>query len=170
MTWLPIGSSKLQLALNQTTSDPSVDFYEMPVPIQFRNNSRDTIIVVNHTRNGQVEIHDLGFIPDTAIIDPYVKLISANNITIKGIQGPDNAVKIYPNPVGDQFTILLTNFTSPEASVTIHNAIGQLMYKKELSMQTGNNILNITSSGWSRGIYMLRVKNKDQNYVKRIVK
>jgi aminopeptidase N len=170
LRWLPLGT-KLQLSLNQTTSHPSVDFFEMPVPILFKNATRDTLLVINHTRNGQTELHELGFIPDTAIIDPYVKLISAKNSTSKSSGTTvKNAVKIYPNPIGDQFAILLNNFTSPAASVTIHNAKGQLMWKQDIPLPTGNDLLTIPSSTWSRGIYFVRVRSKDSNFVKTILK
>jgi aminopeptidase N len=170
MSWLPLGN-KVQLVLNQTTSHPSVDFYEMPVPVLFKSATRDTLIVIKHTRNGQSELHDLGFVPDTAFIDPYVKLVSAKNKTSKsGTTTAKNAVKLYPNPVGDQFSILLNNFTSNTAAVTVHNALGQLLWKQDIALPTGNDLLTIPSSSWARGVYVVRVRSNDMNFVKRIVK
>ncbi|HLO79497.1 MAG TPA: M1 family aminopeptidase [Chitinophagaceae bacterium] len=170
LSWLPLGN-KVQLTLSQTTSHPSVSFYEMPVPVLFKNATRDTLIVINHTKNAQTEIRDLGFIPDTAFIDPYVKLISFNNKTSKaGTTNKKNDVTTYPNPVGDQFNILLRNFSSDKAGITIHNAAGQLIWKQELSLPTGSDLLSIPSSTWSRGIYILSVNSKDSKFVKRIMK
>jgi hypothetical protein len=170
MSWLPLGN-KVQLVLNQTTSHPSVDFYEMPVPVLFKSATRDTLIVIKHTRNGQSELHDLGFVPDTAFIDPYVKLVSAKNKTSKsGTTTAKNAVKLYPNPVGDQFSILLNNFTSNTAAVTVHSALGQLLWKQDIALPTGNDLLTIPSSSWARGVYVVRVRSNDMNFVKRIVK
>jgi Secretion system C-terminal sorting domain len=148
-----------------------VNFYEMPVPVLFRNATRDTLIVINHTQNAQTEIRELGFIPDTAFIDPYVKLVSYNNKTAKsGTTNDKNAVTVYPNPVGDQFNVLLRNFSTDKASITIHNAAGQLIWKQELYIPTGADLITIPSSTWSRGIYMLSVKSKDSKFVKRMMK
>jgi aminopeptidase N len=170
MSWLPLGT-KVQLVLNQTTSHPSVDFYEMPVPVLFRNATRDTLVVINHTRNGQSELHDLGFIPDTAFIDPYVKLVSAQNKTSKsGASAAKNSVRLYPNPVGDQFSMLLNNFTSNTAAITVHNAKGQLLWKQDLTLPTGNDLITIQSSTWAKGVYIVRVRSNNMNFVKSIVK
>jgi aminopeptidase N len=170
LSWLPLGN-KVQYTLSQTTSHPSVSFYEMPVPVLFRNAARDTLIVINHTKNAQTEIRELGFVPDTALIDPYVKLVSYNNKILKsGSTTNKNDVTVYPNPVGDQFSVLLRNFSTDKAAITIHNAAGQLIWKQELSIPTGSDLISIPSSNWSRGIYMISVTSKDSKFVKRMMK
>lgn len=169
--WLPLGSSRVQLKLNQTTSHPSVPFFEMPVPIQFKNSTRDTIVVIDHTNSGQTEILQLGFIPDTVIFDPLLKLVSANNkISREDDSFSDQTIKVYPNPVGSQFSILLANFNDPSAQITIHNAAGQLMYKNTVNLPAGNELLSIPSASWSQGVYFFRVKSASTNYVQRIMK
>jgi Secretion system C-terminal sorting domain len=161
----------VQYTLSQTTSHPSVNFYEMPVPVLFKNATRDTLIVINHTQNAQTEIRDLGFVPDTAFIDPYVKLVSHNNKAVKsGTTNVENDVTAYPNPVGDQFNVILRNFSADKASITIHNVAGQLIWKQELSLPTGADLITVPSSTWSRGIYILSVKSKDSKFVKRMMK
>jgi hypothetical protein len=98
-------------------------------------------------------------------------LVSAKNKTSKsGTTTAKNAVKLYPNPVGDQFSILLNNFTSNTAAVTVHSALGQLLWKQDIALPTGNDLLTIPSSSWARGVYVVRVRSNDMNFVKRIVK
>jgi aminopeptidase N len=170
LNWLPLGT-KVQYTLSQSTSHPSVNFYEMPVPVLFKNATRDTLIVINHTQNAQSEIRELGFVPDTAFIDPYVKLVSYNNNAVKsGTTADKNDVTVYPNPVGDQFNVLLRNFSADKASITIHNVAGQLIWKQELSIPTGADLITVPSSTWSRGIYILSVNSKDSKFVKRMMK
>jgi len=170
LNWTPLGN-KVQLTLSQTTSHPSVKFYENPVPILFRNATRDSLIVVDHIRNAQTEIRNLGFVPDTAIIDPYVKIVSYNNKTQKtGTSSKQNDVTVYPNPVGNQFSVLLRNFSADKASITVHNAAGQLIWKQELQLPGGSDLITIPSSSWSSGIYILSVKSKDSKFVKRMLK
>ena len=41
------------ITLNQTSSDPSVDFYEMPVPVKLIGDEQDTIVKLNNTFSGQ---------------------------------------------------------------------------------------------------------------------
>jgi Secretion system C-terminal sorting domain len=132
----------------------------------------DTLVVINHTRNSQMEYLDLGFMPDTAIIDPYLKLISANNkvTRINDNGSGSNSVSIFPNPVGDQFSILLRNFSSPNISITIHNSIGQLIWKQEKNLVNASDYISMQSGNWSKGIYWLSIRSKDFNYVKKIMK
>jgi hypothetical protein len=148
-----------------------VKFYENPVPILFRNATRDSLIVIDHIKNAQTEIRNLGFVPDTAIIDPYVKIVSYNNKVQKtGTSSKQNDVTVYPNPVGDQFSVLLRNFSADKATITVHNATGQLIWKQELSLPAGSDLISIPSSSWSSGIYILSVKSKDSKFVKRMLK
>ena len=143
----------------------------MPVPIQFKNSTRDTIVVIDHTNSGQTDILQLGFIPDTVIFDPLLKLVSANNkISREDDSFSDQTIKVYPNPVGSQFSILLANFNDPSAQITIHNAAGQLMYKNTVNLPAGNELLSIPSASWSQGVYFFRVKSASTNYVQRIMK
>ena len=169
--WLPLGTSRVQLKLNQTTSHPSVSFFEMPVPIQFKNSTRDTIVVIDHNRSGQTEILQLGFIPDTVIFDPMLKLVSAKNKVLRDDDSySEQTIKVFPNPVGGQFSILLANFADPSAQITIHNSAGQLMYKNNASLPAGNELILIPSASWSQGVYFVRVKSASVNYVQRIMK
>jgi len=167
-----IGGTYFALSLSQTTSHPSVNFFELPVPILFKGQGRDTLIVIDHKTNNQQLTVNLGFFPDTAIIDPDLQLISANNkVTLTtDIAGPPNTVKIFPNPVGDHFTMQLLNFTSAEIGITVYNAAGQLIWKQEKNLQNGSDYFNVDSQKWPRGIYWLSIRTKDYRYVKKIMK
>jgi hypothetical protein len=132
----------------------------------------DTLIVIDHKKNNQQLTVNLGFMPDTAIIDPDLQLISANNkVSITtAIAGPPNTVRVFPNPVGDAFTMQLSNFVSPDISITVHNAAGQVIWKTEKNLLNGSDYFSVESHNWSRGIYWLSVRSKDFRYVKKIMK
>jgi hypothetical protein len=127
---------------------------------------------MDHKINNQQLTINLGFIPDTAIIDPEIQLISANNkVSIsKEIASPPNTVRIFPNPVGDQFTIQLLNFTSSDIGITVHNAAGQLIWKQEKALMNGSDYFRFDSQKWAKGIYWLSIRSKDFRYVKKIMK
>jgi aminopeptidase N len=170
LQWKPIGA-KVQYTLGQTTSHPSVDFFEMPVPILFRGQGRDTLVVIDHQVNGQSGLLDLGFTPDNAIIDPYVKLVSADNTVNRSGSGSiTNSIKVYPNPIGDQFSILLENFNITSADLMVYNAAGQLVLRRTLSLPGGSDLVTIPSAGWARGVYIIRISNAEVNFTKRIIK
>lgn len=171
LQWMPLGSTRVQMALYQTTSDPSVGFYEMPVPIRFSDATHDTTVVIDHQRSGQTQILDLGFIPAQAVVDPELKILSAKNkVERADASYPDNTIKVFPNPVGSQFSILLAGYKDSSAQISIHNAAGQLMYHQTPNLPAGNELLTIPSGTWSQGVYFVRVKSASTNYVQRIVK
>ncbi len=167
-----IGGTYVNLTLSQTTSHPSVNFFEMPVPVLIKGIDRDTLIVIDHKNNNQRLTVNLGFIPDTAIIDPDLQLISANNkVSVStDISSPPNTVRIFPNPVGDQFTMQLLNFNSSSVGITVHNAAGQLLWKQEKNLVNGSDYFSVDSQKWPRGIYWLTIQSKDFRYVKKIMK
>lgn len=171
LQWMPLGASRVQVALHQTTSDASVGFYEMPVPIRFSDATHDTIVVIDHVRSGQTQTIDLGFIPAQAVVDPELKILSAKN-KVERLDDiyPDNSIKVFPNPIGSQFSILLAGFTDASAQVTIHNAAGQLMYRQTPTLPAGNELLTIPCASWSQGVYFIRVKSASTNHVQRILK
>ena len=171
LKWLPLGASRVQVELSQVTSHSSVSFFALPVPILFRKAGKDSLVVFDHMSNGQRAVFDIGFIPDTVIIDPKQKLLCTNNTVARAdVDASVNSVSIYPNPVGSQFSIMLTRFSDPIASVTIHNAAGQLLYRNELQMPAGNELVQIPSSYWPGGMYIVRVKSASVDLLKKVLK
>lgn len=81
ISWTQDSSNMVYLTLNQTTSHPSVGFYDMPVPVQFKSAARDTILVVNNTRDSQVFLLNPGFKADTLIWDPEAWILSLATVS-----------------------------------------------------------------------------------------
>ncbi|MGX5853558.1 M1 family aminopeptidase [Dyadobacter jiangsuensis] len=86
--WYPAGNS-VQVKLNQTQSDPSVSFFQLPVPLLFRNTNTNEqkLVVLNNISNGQFFIENLGFEATEVTFDPDVWLITRNN-TLTKTSGP----------------------------------------------------------------------------------
>ena len=78
VSWLQDANNLTYVKIDQATSDPSVSFFEMPVPVQFKNSTRDTTVVLNQLHNGQTFIADIGFKADTAIYDPHFWILSTH--------------------------------------------------------------------------------------------
>jgi hypothetical protein len=173
LNWSVIGNGWIQTKLSQTTSHPSVNFFEMPVPVRFKNATRDTIIVINHERNQQTAFQQLGFQPDSAFIDPFLKILSAQNSITKSVTAPSepNSVTVYPNPVQDQFTIYLKNFQPGTLSITLYNTKGQLLWKKQQHNYSGSDLVIVPSNNLPSGVYWLIIRSgKDIKVVKKLLK
>ncbi|MBM3416932.1 MAG: T9SS type A sorting domain-containing protein [Bacteroidetes bacterium] len=169
--WTPLGSSYVKIKMSQTTSHNSVPFFELPVALRFQNTAQQKTIVVDNKFNGEIFIRSLGFTPDTVFIDPEYWLISKNNTSQKNsiTDGPQNVVQVFPNPVGNQFYVWLRNFTSPMASVSLYNGLGQMVFSKNLALQSGSEFFEVPSGHLASGIYYLHVRTNNGIHVTRKV-
>ena len=105
LSWKHDGDVTVRLQLYQTQSDPSVSFFELPVPVQLLGAGRDTIVVLNHTFSGQEFVVNAGFEVDSVVFDPDIHLISAGNV-VSGIPVIlKSQINIYPNPCGNMLSV-----------------------------------------------------------------
>ena len=171
LAWSQNVNNWAKVALKQTTSHPSVSFYDMPVAIQFKNASRDTVVVLEHQFSGQEFTINVGFKADTVIIDPKLWLISNNNTSLKEPTNENvNQLKVYPNPAPDQLFVALVNPTDKKLSLQLLNSIGQLIYQKEIAMSGSNELLDIPVRHLARGIYYLKLKSTSINITRKIMR
>ena len=169
----PVGSRYVKIKMNQTTSHSSVNFFEGPVALKFKNATQQKTIVVDHKTNGEIFMKQLDFVADSVFIDPEYWLLSRNNTGVKIADntGAPNVVQIFPNPIQNQFYIYLRNFTSPNAAINLFNAAGQLVYHKRIILVNGSEYIEIPSRHLPAGEYNLQIKTDDNfTYVKKLLK
>lgn len=94
--WKQDSSNRVFLKIDQSVSHPSVSFYDMPVPVQFKNGTRDTIIVFSHTQNGQTYLADPGFKADTAIFDPNFWILAKSSVQHTACSAAGTGDKLFP--------------------------------------------------------------------------
>ena len=171
--WSANKNNWVKLTLAQTTSDPSVSFFEMPVPVLLRKGNRDTTMVLNHTKSGEEFWVNPGFLPDTVIFDPQRWLLSAKNTVTKIPSASENAndVRIYPNPIEEKIKISFVNPTTAKLTMRIINAAGQTVYRKEIGTPGNDEYFEIPASTLSKGIYWLQINGDDgYNITRKIFK
>ena len=169
--WTQFGSSNVMIKMNQVTSHPSVDFFELPVALKFKNATQEKTVVVDNTINGETFIRNIGFIADTVFIDPEYWLVTKNNTTAKLVLIDNNLIKVYPNPVHGHFTVYLQNLAASTASLNLYNALGQLVYTSVIKLVNGSEIVDVPSANLSAGEYTLRIwAGNDIRYVKKLLK
>ena len=169
--WSQIGNNYVKINLSQVTSHPSVSFFNMPVALQFKNATQQKTVVVDSKKNGDIFFKNIGFIADTVIIDPEYWIISRNNTSQKIADvAPPNTIQVFPNPVQDQLYLYIRNYSLPNASVSIYNATGQLVYRKNLTVN-GSAFEEIPFQKFSRGMYIIKVQSgSDVKFIKKLVK
>jgi hypothetical protein len=81
--------------------------------------------------------------------------VSSNPFEASLISNKD-VIATYPNPNNGQFKLLLQNFTSSKAEVSIFDAKGTLIQKRSLNL-TQNTITDFHLKGKAAGLYLIKV-------------
>jgi hypothetical protein len=158
--------------MNQTTSHPSVDFFELPVALTFKNTTQEKTIVVDNKTNGETFFRNIGFIADTVLIDPEYWLVTKNNIASKvpdDVTG-QNIVQVFPNPIKDHFSVNMRKMASSTANINLYNAAGQLVYSKHIVLINGSEYVDVPSKQLPAGNYFLRIHAGDFKFVKKLTR
>ncbi|ESU29077.1 M1 family metalloprotease precursor [Flavobacterium limnosediminis JC2902] len=154
------GAGLAKIIISQTTSHPSVPFFEMPVPVRlFGEEGQTQDLILDNTTNAQEFIINVPFRVIRIQFDPEKNIISRNSTAeVK----PDNiGFSIYPNPCKDLITIKLPVNTELE-KVEIFNILGQLI-------QTEHDP-KINTTNLSNGIYSIFVSTSAGVFKNRIIK
>ncbi|WP_445737201.1 DUF4623 domain-containing protein [Mariniflexile sp.] len=80
--------------------------------------------------------------------------------------GKHGSVTIYPNPVGNAFTISISKNMDAKCKISIYSIDGKLV--KTEAMQ--NPIQNINVDALSNGIYLIKIQNGEKNYQTKFIK
>jgi len=96
--------NEVLIKLGQTSSHPSVSFYEMPVPIRLRGQGKELMLRLDHTYSGQVFNVATDFVVEEVTFDPELWLAAKSTVkeeTISSIDFVSESFSIYPNPASD---------------------------------------------------------------------
>lgn len=173
ITWAQFGFTSVKILIDQTTSHPSVSFFDLPLALKFKNATQEKTVVLDNKKNHEIFIQDIGFMADSVFIDPDYWLISRNNKSTKvdSIATADERLTVYPNPAKDAFNILINNFTNPNAAIRLYDAVGKLVYSLDRNLYNGNDFISIPAQQFASGQYILQVADgSKEKYVKTLTK
>ena len=159
------GAGQAKIIVNQTQSDPSVTYFEMPLEIRLSGAGGLTHdVVVNHTSNGQEFIVSVPFVVTGVTFDPNKHIISRNNVATLASNSFDleQTISVYPNPANDELHIMMPTSVQLE-KVEIFNTLGQLIGKKT------DHDFSISELAW--GIHLLKITTSEgvihKNFIKK---
>ena len=155
--------------LSQITSDPSVSFYAMHVPVRLFGAGKDTTLVLKHDFSGQAYNFNIPFAVDSVQIDPELWLISGKNSVRKlPAFDRDNFVVVYPNPVHDQLTIWYDSKNINQLSFSIWDLQGKKVMEQSVSNQ--GDYSTVPLADLESGIYLLKINTEHGTSTRRILK
>ena len=161
------GGKNKKLTIFQTQSHPSVDFFEMTVPVQFFRNGQDTILKFEHTYSGQIfDISIEGNI-DSIKFDPDLWLISKNNtlsVNTNEIIFDHAEFDLYPNPGYNGFYI--SSYDEIMEKISVVDGLGRTILVK-YPLKQGDYI---TTNYIIPGTYSIIIQTKTGLFSKKWIK
>jgi Peptidase family M1 domain/Peptidase M1 N-terminal domain/Secretion system C-terminal sorting domain len=167
VTWYADAGNTVNLWLTQAQSHPSVPFYELPIPIQFKNATNDTTIIFDHNFSGEYFTANLSFAPDSAFFDPEKWILSKNNTVVVSVDEGNRSdrLNVYPTITQSEVTIF-TNVNETDYDLLIYATNGDLVLSQKLV--SGLNTINVAK--FDAGIYCLVATNGRRSSFQKIVK
>jgi len=162
ITWEQDKNKTLHLQLNQSVTDPSVDFFELKVPLELVGEDADTVIVLNNTAKTQDFYVNLDFWVKNIVFDPQKWLISKATISSEPID-----VSVYPTITENVLNVSFGSGAYVE-SWSVYNLSG-------IKVMSGNNFYAgsfvINLENLPAGIYIVEILLQGEQPVrKKIIK
>lgn len=151
-------ASGVILKMTQTPSHPSVDFFELKVPVLLLGADRDSLFVVDHVLNGQRNILSPGFAVDEVIVDPEFKLLMDPTVVQNLNLQEEGEIIVFPNPAKDRLKVSILESEFGVNEYRIFNALGSLV--SSFSGNELNENFTIRLDDLSSGIYVLELSGR----------
>lgn len=153
--------SKAFLHLICTNSSTQNIPFDGEVEILFKNNLKDTLILIPLFIGSNNYEFTLSFVPDSVIYNPNHRLISPEKRKRVVSTGQEDDLLLYPNPANHEITVVL--FNNFIEKITIFDSSGRKIKNLELSEKS--KTLRIETSFLAKGIYFLRIKNNKNKFL-----
>jgi aminopeptidase N len=151
--WFMTGN-KLKVTLKQTTSHPSVQFYDLKIPVLFRGLPADTLLVMSPRDANETFEFALNTQVEDAIFDPDQWLLAQSVITGRNANlGGSGSIQVYPNP--GRAAVQVYSKNQRISLVELCDLSGRQLFSKSLPDGLYGTELDLRSL--SAGIYVMRV-------------
>ena len=168
--WTQDDNGFVTIALSQSTSHPSVDFFEMDVPLRIKGENDSLDIHLKHTQNGQLFSVPIPFEANAVILDPAIELLHGESIVTK-TELLENTVQlvVYPTLVQDKINVQLFALTEDEYEIMIYSGSADLVMQSKFVADSQTAKFDIDVTTWPSGLYVIVVKNGSTDIVQKVI-
>lgn len=86
-----------------------------------------------------------------------LKVNYSNPVSTEDVLSQLSVVELYPNPAIDQATLRIESEISSASDLSIIDATGKLVQKKQIGILKGENLFPLELTGMSDGLYLIRL-------------
>ncbi len=159
----------MQLTLTQSTSHPSVPFFNLKIPIRFAGAGMDTILIFRPETAVAQYSFSLPQSPSSVTFDPQKWLLARSSVQLitqtlemkAGVQG----IRVYPNPFSG--SLHLSNEQNTSCSFEIYNSAGRLLQNGHVLPEIHKTL---DMNDLDPGFYFLKIKEGRQIHSFKLVK
>ncbi|MEZ4740060.1 MAG: M1 family aminopeptidase [Flavobacteriales bacterium] len=157
VVWSQTVDGTVRLSLAQTTSHPSVDLFEIPLPIRFTNGTQDSTFVLEQTQAVQEFNFHLPFQATSLAVDPELWVLSGPGSVTRvpvGAFGTHRPI-LYPNPTAGQAVLFLNDAIQGRVELRILDTSGRTVIENATTVQ--DRAINVELGTLAAGHYVLEV-------------
>ena len=167
--WQQNNDLSISVNIKQNTISRTVDFFEMPVPIRFKNDTRDTILVFNNTFNNQNFSTPINFKVNSAEADPEKWILADYKMsnTLEFSNFDKLLITQFPNPSSGILKFSINKKISIN-KIRVTNNLGKLIYETSYDI-TPTNEITIDASLMNNGIYYIQFIESNRNSTVKVI-
>ncbi len=163
LQWNQNQNNTVFITLEQEQSHPSVDFFEIGVPIRLVGNNQELDIVLEQTQNNQSFSINAGFEVTEILLNPNHDIITRNaTVTLDTTIVDFTELQLYPNPVTAGVFYIRKPSHLEISNLTIYNVSGQQVKRVNYSD-------TISMEGLSSGIYFVELETNQGKISKKVI-
>ena len=91
----------------------------------------------------------------------------AGLLSVNDIEDFTQSITVFPNPTASMATIKFETLDVAQTSVSIVNAVGQVVYNVDLGVVSGTQSLDIDASSLENGLYFVNITSNEVTATKR---
>lgn len=153
--------------LLQRTSDPSVPFFHLPLPVYLHGETSDTVLFVEAISPFQIFTFSVAFKVLNVEIDPERQLISASNKAFRKDELTGDVIRVYPNPFFETLSFFSTRADVLFKTIVIYDIGGRKLLEVALN-QTNSGEIIVPPLG--PGVYFIDLITEKGVFQKSLIK
>ncbi len=143
-----------RLDVQQISNNPSIGFFPGKIPLRFKGQNRDTLLLLSPDQADESFLVSVGFDIDEIQFDPEHRILGKAEILFQN--APGSGVRVYPNPAFN--TLNINSNTLSLESIEVFDIGGKKVLELALNQTNPGNSIQISTAELQPGIYLYKCR------------